>query len=214
MSKVASQISSRSPERQALAAAIEASAQLSVEIEAIEGAHEGATQSVYAARHAVEDAEKAIEDAKTNAADFLTKKLLGTAGAAPLTIKQARAALQDAEDELVAAQAAREALRQKLSAMEKRPSFAESKIKECALAVIAAEAPIADFVARYERANCEFTDAARILQWFEVKNLAERKPEYRPGDPEPKQLDVPGASPWQTAFEALQLDPDVRLPSS
>jgi chromosome segregation ATPase len=202
---------SRSPERQALAAAIAVHAQLSVEIEAIEDAHEGATQTVYAARHAVEGAEKAIEEAKTNAADFLTNTLLGTGGTAPLTIKQARAALQDAEDELAAALAAREALRKKLEAVKARPGFAENKIKECALAVIATEAPIAEIVARREKAYREFVDAENVLQWFQVKDLADSPTVHQPWEPKPT-LEILGAGPWDAVLEALQTDADAPLP--
>ncbi len=101
---------SRSPERQALAAAIAKRDDILVEIDAITSAYQNAEQAVFAARHVIEAAEKGIENAKTNAADHLTNQLLGKVGAAPVTIKQARQAFLDAEDELSTVQAAREAL--------------------------------------------------------------------------------------------------------
>ena len=158
-----------------------------VEIDAITSAYQNAEQAVFAARHVIEAAEKGIENAKTNAADHLTNQLLGKVGAAPVTIKQARQAFLDAEDELSTVQAARRRCSQKLSVVETRPSFAESKIKECALVVIAAEARIRlKSLLVGEKAYREFVDAENVLHWFQAMGLAERSPAHRPLGPQTK----------------------------
>jgi hypothetical protein len=99
-----------SAERAALAAAIAKAAGADARKAALAKAITTADEGVRAARLAVAAADQGIEVAKVNAARHLTDTALGTAGVAPLSIREARAAAIEAADHLEACVAARDAL--------------------------------------------------------------------------------------------------------
>jgi len=102
----------RSPAREALAAAIAKHADAVQNVTACNAAHDSARQAARDADAAVEAAAAAIAEAKTAAVQYLTDVARGTAGEAPLTVKQARANHLAAKDDLEAAIAARDGLEQ------------------------------------------------------------------------------------------------------
>jgi hypothetical protein len=87
-----------SEERQALAAAIERRNLVQRELDATSRALSEIQEKRRDVRRAVDAAKQAVEDAKANAVTFLTATINGTAGEAPMSGKDARAALQEAED--------------------------------------------------------------------------------------------------------------------
>jgi hypothetical protein len=158
-----------SPERAALAHAIAAAADASARKAALVNAGATADAEVRAARRAVEAATEAIETAKSNAARHLTDVALGTAGEAPLSIRQARAAAIEAADHLEACLAAREALN--AERVEGKGWSAENSrldVEAAAVAVIRAEmaARGVALVAQVARLQRELVARGSALQWL------------------------------------------------
>ena len=126
-----------SPERTALAAAIEKHAAYLAECDAASRAEGLAEDVVYRARRAVDAARPAVEQAQAEAGRYLVAKAQGTAGEAPRTIRQARDALTDAEDTLEAAIAARDAVKAEVARL--TTSWTDTAVTRAAKAVLQAE---------------------------------------------------------------------------
>jgi hypothetical protein len=227
----------QSPERAALAAAIVKAAGADARRAALAKAVTTADAEVRAARRAVEATAEAIEVAKSNVARHLTDTALGTAGAAPQSIRQARAAAIEAADHLEACIAAREALKADMAAVN---DWSALKVQDAAVAVLRAEmagrgVALAAKVAEMQR---ELVALGSALEWLSRAG-AFREPGGRPGeadenirrtvwrmmDSTPRQwatiLEGPGAVPFaqpigaqqlQAAFEVLKRDARTPLP--
>src|SRR5438309_601908 len=98
----------RSPARAALAEAIERKRELTERLAVIEQAQSDLRLTPLEEK--VEAATAAVEQAKHDAVRHLVDSKLGHGGPAALSVKDARAALQDAEEELEVARSARSAL--------------------------------------------------------------------------------------------------------
>ncbi|HEX2941490.1 MAG TPA: hypothetical protein VHO91_10615, partial [Rhodopila sp.] len=134
---------------------------------ALQSAYEAAQEAVQARRDAVERAEAAIATAKAEAAAYMVAQRLGTAGDAPTTIKEARAHLVDAQDDLAAAMAACDTLASQLEETT-HDAILGMRVKEGAESVVRAEAAeharaVAAEVARLER---ELVRAGNELLWL------------------------------------------------
>jgi hypothetical protein len=103
-------------------------------------AHQTAFDAVIAARRALEKTIAAIEEAKVNAARHLTDVALGRDGAAPMSVKDARARVQDAEDVLEAAVSARHQLEKQKPEVESELRWAADKVAKCVRNVMHSEA--------------------------------------------------------------------------
>jgi hypothetical protein len=169
-----------SPERAALAHAIAAAASADARKAALAQAAQTADAEVRAARRAVEAAAEAIETAKANAARHLTDTALGTAGAAPQSIRQARAAAIEAADDLEACLAAREALQ---AEMADGNDWSTLRVQDAAVAVLRAEmagrgVALAARVAEMQR---QLVAAGSALEWLSRAG-AFREPGGRHGE--------------------------------
>ena len=80
-----------SPERAALAEAIDAKRAADERLAALRKAHQTAESALYTKRRGIDIAETALEQAKTDAAAHMVAVASGTAGHAPTSIKIARA---------------------------------------------------------------------------------------------------------------------------
>lgn len=164
-----------SAERAALADLVTAKREADARRVALQQAHEAAQGAVQARRDAVERAEAAIATAKAEAANYLVAQRLGTAGEAPTTIKEARAHLVDAQDDLAAAMAAADTLAAQLEETASN-AVLTLRTKEAAEAVVRAEAAeharaVAAEVARLER---ELIRAGNELMWFVARGAFPR----------------------------------------
>ena len=157
-----------SPLRRELAMEIARNRLLAERHAALVVACDAARESVWAGRVDVERAEGGVEAAKAAAATHLVDLANGTAGAAPVTIRAARAALVDAEDDLAAREAARVALDAQLAEAKHAPEFARQRLRDAALAVVREEAAeIAQrCVERVEQLQMQITKAGFELQWL------------------------------------------------
>jgi hypothetical protein len=118
-----------------LAAAIEARNERRRNIEAATRALEQATAGVSEAKRKLEAAETAVEGAKIAEARHLTDVAAGRGGTPPQTIRQAKDALEDAQDDLAAREAAQTALTTELANLERHSELPELRVREAAVAV-------------------------------------------------------------------------------
>ncbi len=125
-------------------------------------------QAVWAADAALEDARKALQGAKASAGDFALAVALGTAGERPTTLRDARNAVQECEDALEYARAARDAVEAKKPALQMVVGLALGRAQRARAAVIRAEAretaeALAVELKQRQAAVCE---TAALLHWL------------------------------------------------
>jgi chromosome segregation ATPase len=196
----------RSPEREALAAAITRHAEAEQRLAATKRAMESSASAILQARTNLKKAAGAVEQAKTDAASYLTAQMLGSAGDAPLTIKQARAALQDAEHELADVQASRAALERAHADAEGSLAVASVSLEGAQREVVRTDPATQRLIADFDTAHRCYVDLKRALEFVDrVYGLSARFGE-------PALSELPGATPWKLATEALRRDADAPLP--
>jgi hypothetical protein len=220
-----------SPERTGLADLIEASKAASANRAALDSAYQTAEIAVFAARHALEAAEEAVEQAKSDAATFLTAVALGTAGERPATIKQARTAMQDAQDTLDASISARDLLRAQMAQGDAAPGFALMQLKDAAAAVIRSEAPAAaaNLVNEVAKLQAQLAEKGSALEWLSQADVFPRGVFGGIADPVAASVLNRMTSPpcvwaglseqqhagrrrWQDALDRLMIDATAPLP--
>lgn len=201
--------SSRSPERTALAAAIERHSTAEQRFAAVNQALEGSASAISVANRGVRDAEAAIEQAKADAADHLAATMMGTAGAAPVSVKQARANLLDAEDKRDAAQAARGALEQEHKAAKQSLTIARMNLTDAVHAVVHADSATQALINAFNAAQRRYVDLRRAMESLDGHGLP-----FRFFGTEESWPDLPGGTPWKQALIALETNADAPLPTS
>lgn len=157
-----------SPLRVALADRIEAARSANARSAAVASAHQTADAAVHRARRALETAASALEKSKADAGTFLADVALGTAGERPTTIRDARNALQDAEDELTSALAARDALNAQMAQGEGSPELNRALLKDAAIAVLTSEAATTAnaLVAEVHALQRQLAERGAALAWL------------------------------------------------
>lgn len=203
----------RSPARQALAAAISRLADLDREAAAIAKASDTVWAKLTPALAAVEAAEAAIDTAKALAADRIVAEALGTPGERPMSLKEAHAAHQAAVDEHEAYRAARTTLEAKARAVDNIAAVVRLDVRDRVKAVIASEAVDAAqrLAGEYATLHRELVDRRRALDWLESNGAVPAASRWRDEQHWP---DLAGASPWQAWAQALALDADAPLPGA
>jgi hypothetical protein len=220
-----------SPERQALASAIEARNARHQALAAMSAAVSAADKAWRRARDARAAAASAVERAKSDAADFGIATAQGDTCVAPLSIKAARTALVDAEDEEASARAALDALdsRAKQSPLRDTTWLAEENVRKAAAAVLATAPGIAPLLAEVERLQRELADKGAALLFLasnHALDLADIDLGFS-GEPSPARvvvnrlqwpmatwegLTATSAEPWKAALAALKNDATADLP--
>ncbi|SHM07024.1 hypothetical protein SAMN05444159_7591 [Bradyrhizobium lablabi] len=211
----------RSPERVALAAAIERHTAAVREHDATTRALDEAKARIYHdgnQAEAVEKAKAAVENAKANAAKHMTESLLGKAGEAPVSIQEARRALQDAEDELEALKAVEATLQTRLTACTSELDWAKRHLRDRVRDVVSSEPGIRNLLTKFEAAKKDLEQRHLDLRWFSRQFMI--PDEFKNWDlegirhePQPNALSELTA-PWAAALEQLAVDADTPLPAS
>ena len=157
-----------SPERQALAEAIKAKHADDERLAALRKAHQDAERRLFRQRDAVEAATAALAKSKQDQAAHLVAQASGRSEPAPVTIRAARVALTDAEDEVTACEAARATLKEQLDDAAQRPDSAATRVRRAALDVIRVEGAAAAhaLVADVERLQGELIRRGAALEWL------------------------------------------------
>jgi hypothetical protein len=223
-----------SPERAALAHAIAAAADAGARKAALERASQNANSDVMRAIGLAEAAEAALAEAQGNTIRHVVDKALGTAGAAPVTIREARAAVIEAQDHLEESRGIRAALKAELDAGDN--GLTALRVTDAARAVVRVEmqqraVALAGRVAKMQR---EIVAAGSGLEWlsragvFPERNGAPADENIRHTvsrmELAPNQwvlgtiryaaafAEPTGALAWEAAFEALKRDAATALP--
>lgn len=152
--------------RQVLAGAVAAWRAAQADHAATLAAVETTDAAVLNARALHDAAEAAVAAAPHEAADHLQAVARGSAGPAPVSVRERREALHDAADALLAARSARDLLRQRVPADEQRVTLAEGRCKDAAVAVMRAECggAAAELLAELERAHEVVARLGRIAE--------------------------------------------------
>jgi chromosome segregation ATPase len=193
----------RSAARTALAEVILKRKAAADRVAAVSAAIHSAMQNRIKARAELEAASAAIDEARQAETDRAISAALNEKPASKLTLKDARARLDAAQDELDALVAAGNALDQELPQAEAALSSAVHKVSRLAKEVITAEAKdrlVVDFVT----AHRTYLQASAALTFIDCMNVALGRHDY------PDLLD--GAQPWRDTLARLENDADTPLP--
>ena len=227
-----SQVATRSPEREALAAAIAHRAEMQVEQTKLATAAAGAESRVHAARAAVESATENLKTAKAAAIDYEIAAATGVASDAPPTIDAARQRIVSAEDALEVARSTRDALKERLAAYRMSLSTATDRVTRTAREILRQSPSVAAALEAAEASQRKMVDANAALFWLVSEGVADgvsaessrllARFRYltKPGlgmNPEiwavlVRDSSIPGGTPWQAALTALCADADAPLP--
>jgi hypothetical protein len=200
----------RSPARIALAAAIERHATGTRELAANEQAQLKAETAKGEAADAVERARRALEEAKSNAARHLTRTMMGDAGAPPVSIKDARAALTDATDSLEVAGEAFDALVKQRPSLGQEVSFAQFGLRDKLRDLVRSDLAVKELVERYTELHRRAVDVRRALEWLDRNSMI--ADEFKGWHVEREWPDLQVAVSWRAAIAALESNPDTALP--
>jgi hypothetical protein len=209
--KVAESKQERSEERQALAQAVAQFAQRDKNVRAIEAAVITARSAISKARQAASVASELIEEAKAAQAQAMIDSALGVPSIAARTVKDARSALQAAEDDVAASISAESVLADRLKEAKAQLDFADVRLKRCVLAAVRAEPAVYACVMRFVESQTLTNSLAQIVEFFGAPGPHSYLIEGTNRLPDRSQTDA--SAPWRRWIEALRTDPDAPPPS-
>lgn len=225
-----------SPERSALADAIAAQVDHQAQRAATSTAISTASAALREAWRRLDAAPELVARAKANVAQHLVDVARGVPGMPPQTIREARNAVTDAEDDLNVAKASREALEAELERLDGRTYLFKAAVEKAARAVLHAEAEatacaLAAELAAMQRAMVALGETVEWLAGAGAFTVSERsggsygRPDdeairmalYRLHSPMHSWNGLALAQPsaaagWIAAFAALQVDATAPLP--
>lgn len=199
----------RTPERVALAAAIQAYAELKQALDENRMSQKRAEDAKFNAIRAVDAANKAIEEAKIADAESVAT---GTAGGA---VKAARTALQDAEDNYESAKVAEKLLSDRSGDVSN--SIEDMRLKRAVADVIRTSPEIASLLQRYQSARAEFHNIHGVLGVLFSAKVLPRELEVAVQNIDIREVvhrglpDSPIAASVQAWIEKLKSDADAEL---
>lgn len=173
-----------SPERQALAEAIQAVADTQEAIRKAEEARTEATDKLYAAEEVIDRAEEERERTNERAAGFIRAKIAGKAVAPPGLRRRGPSLderLAKAKRESEVWRAVRDAAPTVIEEQRQALKWAQAKVEDCVTAVIAAEATAAvePLLARLEALNAEMGPIRAALHEILWKGRLSGEPDQR-----------------------------------
>jgi hypothetical protein len=198
--------------RQKLRVAIDAHVAAQAELDMLEKAADWsgiAAKRVGIAEDDIAAAKLALETAKEAAADLLVNRSLGLEESGGMTVQEARAALQTAQDNLEAAQAARATLKSRIPDAQGRADHTGRRVDDAAMAVVIAEvAPHSSKVwAEADRIGRIADDLREQVDYLSRWNI------ITPSDqPQRVVTHDAGADVWRQALAALKQNADAQLP--
>jgi chromosome segregation ATPase len=199
----------RTPEREQLAEAITRHAEATDRLAAVQAARERTEQARRDAKEAIAKATAGIEQAKIDAAAQLVGGAVGG-----VSVKAARAALQDCEDSLEAAVSAGSVLAGSTEEAERELANAERGVDSAVEGVVKASAEIRALVARLKPAYIELTDVRNALRAMQSRLPDDLKIWGVVDVPSIKLDELKLAPTWRAALAALVKDADAPLPTS
>jgi hypothetical protein len=220
--KIAGEPPPRTPQREALAAAQLRHSAAVDRLAAIQAARERTAQTQRGARDAIKAATAGVEQAKLDAASALAG---GTPGGQ--SVKEARAALQDAEDALEASVEASGTLVASEKEAGDELQYARMALDEKLRDVVRSEANVAQLLKEAEAVQVDLVSRRVVLRHlFNSGFVAEQETDLRDfllfkyqlptgrGQVEYENFDAhPAADPWRQALQELRENADAPLPS-
>ena len=205
MSAVALRQPQRSPEREALAAAITRHKAAQDHLARV---NEAADQYVvFPAAEAVEQAEQELAQARKREPERLVSALLGDGGAPHPTVEQCEQALAAARAALERAIRTRDALDGQKTAVEASVENAHRSVREAVRAVFQTEGAANPVLAQFVDAQREMARLREVLSFLSSKNLL---PPY--WDSLTYFPPTAAEAPWREALDGLENDADAALP--
>lgn len=223
-----------SAEREALARANEDNRTRRERVAAIETALATARNGLWTAKATLKAATAAIQAAKANAAQHLVSVASGQSEVPPITIKAARAALIDAQDDLEVAEATIAALEAELCDATNALNGSGSRTVFATLDLLRASPEIPALLEEVARLQIELANKGQALLWAADKKLIAGvvggmmpNGEWRPPSKARAVLDMllspplmwkglidpgHGAAEWEAVLTALQSDASAPLP--
>ena len=195
----------RSPERQALAEAIESHREAAEVLADVENAKTKNDESRRAAFWTIENFDAVIEEAKTNAAEHL----IGS-GAAPKSIKQVRADRQDADDTMETCKLTAIALDKKAGRARMSLDLARCRVEDASRRVIATSPAVVAMFDEYAALKRRQAGLRKLLSVF---SSAVPDPHKHWDNITDDADDLGAAAQWRASIAALQFDPDAALPT-
>jgi hypothetical protein len=206
-------VSRRTPEREALAERIAEYREVSGQLSAVKTAIDARMWQRIDLKNKAEQAQKSIEEAKANAAQQIIDSELDDDRPA-LTVRQARDALQDLNDQIESITSVESALQDKQRELEKR-LLPDAKLRlDSALHMALKTSPevIAVF-RRYRALQRELAAQRKLLQ--KVGNTPDAYQNwYVQHNPDDHDDIGETLRQWDDALAALRLDADAPLPTS
>jgi hypothetical protein len=205
-------ITSRSAEREALAEAIERRQLAAEHLAAMQKALREIADRIYGElKRGVDNATAAVEGAKSAATQYQVDVAMGIACEAPLSVTDARAAQQAAQDALDIARDTEKELQQR--AREQRALLAEAEVKFDVAWRTVAKAATAGLFKHFEAEMRVMARHRRLLDHFAKLQIVPDEVKIYGGFPKDITDDDARISEWTAALTALQLDADARLPA-
>jgi multidrug resistance efflux pump len=195
----------RSPERQAIADAQAELAAAIATVTCLEIEVEGATDALYAARHAQEQAE-AVAARAAGPRPILEYRLARSGhvyGDAPPPPPEVAEAVRQAVAAHDAAERHRADLRERLEAARAAKARAERSFDTAIVRAIQVSPELAKLLADIDRMRHELLSNQRAAEWLLQRNVVSRKEAQDLSMPIAWTA-IPGAGPWEAAFEALR----------
>lgn len=199
----------RTPERERLAETIARHNELTRRLAAIDAALEMTRRQRWAAQEVVNRSPKLIEEAKAAAANFLTEQVLGSTGAPPLSVKEARAKAQLAQDELDVAEAASGGLAGQRKEVENSLVVVRLNLNSRIDAVIGAEIPIAQMIEDFRRDRRDLAARYAVLEWLDKRGAIPRDIFWRAD----REVPNSGVAKMEACRAALAANADAPLPT-
>lgn len=209
--RIAGEAPPRTPEREALAAAIERRDAAANRLAAIKTAQERAMNSVFDLKDAVDKAIAALDEAKADESRQLVEAFIGGDTAVVSPVKSAAAAVEEANARLATARQMRAALEQEEKTAENDLMWAKNKLDGAVGDAVRADPALRQLVADFEAANktcIELRQALSTLQREWLPSEAVRWDSIHPWS------EMPAAVAWKAALAALREDADAPLPTS
>ncbi|MGB7090648.1 MAG: hypothetical protein WA465_06900 [Methylovirgula sp.] len=202
----------RSTARDELRAAIEARAAATARLERVKKAEDALNSKIYAAVVSAGAAERAVAEATEKAPQYVAARLLGEAvtdGA--VSVKDAREALQLAQDELDALRSAREPLKQELDACEQDVRHAEWKLRARIGEAVAADFAVLALLDRFAAAAREFLGTRKALELLSSREALPEGTRWLQHAYEDVGDHI--FNEWEAALAQLETNADAPLPS-
>ena len=206
-------VSSRSPERDALAASIERHREITEQLAGIRKARretEGRLYGEGSAAAKVEAAAKAVEKAKTSATQHAINVALGKGTVPPISAKAARLALEEANDELEIVKSTSSALEAREREADGDLQRAKRDVGEAVRQVVKASPAVAEIFFEYKAVKRRGA-ALLAMRVFIAENLNAAPDDLEDAEDEPADVAARIAS-WEAAVAALRSDADAPIP--